>query len=71
MGDSGDRQLLRYQGEYVVPPYKRPVSQAQARLFGAAAGGKVPGFDPEDAKNKLRGVKEGKLPAKVKRRGRS
>jgi hypothetical protein len=42
--------------------YKKPVSKAQARLFGAAAGGDVPGFDPEEAKNKLRGVNEKKLP---------
>jgi hypothetical protein len=45
-------------------PYKKPVSQAQARLFGAAAGGNVPGFSPADAKNKLRGVKESSLPAR-------
>lgn len=46
-------------------PYKRPVSKAQARLFGAAAGGQVPGFDPTEARNKLRGVKESTLPARV------
>jgi hypothetical protein len=45
-------------------PYKKPVSQAQAKLFGAAAGGKVPGFDPTEAKNKLRGVNEKALPAR-------
>jgi hypothetical protein len=50
-----------------MPPYKKPVSRAQARFFGAAAGGRVPGFDPKDAQNKLRGVKESKLP---KRKGR-
>ena len=43
-------------------PYRKPVSQAQARLFGAAAGGKIPGFDPEEARNKLKGVNESKLP---------
>jgi hypothetical protein len=47
-------------------PYKKPVSKAQARFFGAAAGGDVPGFDPKEAQNKLRGVKEGKLPEKKK-----
>lgn len=45
-------------------PYKKPVSKAQARLFGAAAGGNVPGFSPTEAKNKLRGVDESKLPAR-------
>ena len=43
-------------------PYKKPVSQAQARFFGAAAAGDVPGFDAKEAQNKLRGVKESKLP---------
>lgn len=43
-------------------PYKKPVSKAQARLFGAAAGGKVPGFSPTEARNKLRGVNEKALP---------
>jgi hypothetical protein len=47
-------------------PYKKPVSRAQARLFGYAAGGNVPGFSAEDAQNKLRGVKESKLPARAK-----
>jgi len=47
-------------------PYKKPVSKAQARFFGAAAGGNVPGFSPADAKNKLRGVNESKLPEKKK-----
>ena len=46
--------------------YKKPVSQAQARFFGAAAGGQVPGFDPKEAQNKLRGVNESKLPARKK-----
>jgi hypothetical protein len=44
--------------------YKPPVSKSQARLFGAAAGGKVPGFSPTEARNKLRGVNESKLPAR-------
>lgn len=53
-----------------MPPYKKPKSRAQARLFGAAAGGQIAGFSPADAKNKLRGVKESKLPARVKRKGK-
>ena len=47
-------------------PYKKPVSKAQARFFGAAAGGDVPGFDPKEAQNKLRGMKESKLPERKK-----
>jgi len=47
-------------------PYKKPVSKAQARFFGAAAGGDVPGFSATEARNKLRGVKEGKLPERKK-----
>lgn len=46
--------------------YKKPVSKAQARFFGAAAGGNVPGFDPKEAQNKLRGTKESKLPERKK-----
>jgi len=46
-------------------PYKKPVSQAQARLFGAAAAGKVAGFSPDEAKNKLRGVREKALPERL------
>ena len=46
--------------------YTPPVSKAQARFFGAAAGGQVPGFSPTEAKNKLRGVSEKKLPARKK-----
>jgi hypothetical protein len=53
-----------------MPPYKKPVSRAQARLFGAAAGGNIPGFSPADARNKLRGVKEAKLPTRKKRRSK-
>jgi hypothetical protein len=48
-------------------PYKKPVSKAQAKFFGAAAGGQVPGFDPEEARKKLKGVDESKLP---KRKGK-
>jgi hypothetical protein len=40
------------------------VSKAQAKFFGAAAGGEVPGFDSDDAKKKMKGVKESKLPAR-------
>jgi len=45
-------------------PYRKPTSKAQARLFGAAAGGQVPGFSPDEAKKKLEGVNEKKLPAR-------
>jgi len=48
--------------------YTPPVSRAQARLFGYAAGGGVPGFSPTEARNKLRGVDESKLPARAKAR---
>jgi len=47
-------------------PYKKPVSKAQARFFGYAAGGNVPGFSAEEAQNKLRGTKESKLPERKK-----
>lgn len=50
--------------------YKPPVSRAQARLFGAAAGGQIPGFDPKEAQNKLRGVDESKLPKTSKGKGK-
>ncbi len=46
--------------------YKKPVSKAQMRFFGAAAAGDVPGFSKEEARNKLRGVKESKLPERKK-----
>lgn len=49
-------------------PYRKPVSKAQARLFGAAAGGEVPGFSPTEARNKLRGVKVTKLPSRSKKK---
>jgi hypothetical protein len=44
--------------------YKKPVSRAQARFFGAAAGGNVPGFSADEAQKKLKGVNEKKLPAR-------
>jgi hypothetical protein len=47
-------------------PYKKPVSKAQARFFGAAAGGDVPGFSPKEAQTKLKGTDEGKLPERKK-----
>jgi hypothetical protein len=49
-------------------PYKRPVSKAQARFFGYAAGGNVPGFSAEEAQKKLKGTDESKLPKTVKSR---
>lgn len=51
-------------------PYRKPVSQAQARLFGAAAGGQIPGFDPKEAQQKLKGVDESKLPKTSKGKGK-
>jgi hypothetical protein len=36
-------------------------------LFGAAAGGQIPGFSPADAQKKLKGVKASKLPARAKK----
>jgi len=42
--------------------YKHPVSRAQARFFGFAAGGGVPGFSRKDARRKLRGVTMKQLP---------
>lgn len=47
-------------------PYRKPTSRAQARLFGAAAGGQIPGFSPAEARKKLKGVNEKKLPARAK-----
>jgi|SRR5215510_9238318 len=46
-------------------PYTPPKSKAQARFFGWAAGGNVPGFSPTEARNKLRGTKEKNLPERV------
>lgn len=48
--------------------YKKPVSKAQARFFGAAAGGDVPGFSPKEARKKLKGTDEDKLPERKKRK---
>jgi len=50
-------------------PYHKPVSQAQARFFGAAAGGQIPGFNPKEAQQKLKGVDESKLPKTSKSKG--
>ena len=46
--------------------YKKPVSKSQARFFCYAAGGNVPGFSADEARNKLKGVKESKLPERKK-----
>jgi hypothetical protein len=49
-----------------------PVSQAQAALFGAIAGGQVKkkGFPADEARKRLEGVQVHKLPArKTKKRG--
>jgi hypothetical protein len=46
--------------------YKPPVSRSQARFFGLAAGGGVPGFSPTEARNKLKGVSQKRLPERVK-----
>lgn len=47
-----------------------PVSQAQARLFGAIAGGALrkPGFPKSEAKARLRGVDVSRLPARKRTR---
>lgn len=46
----------------------KPVSKAQARFFGAVAGGskRVKGFSKTEARNRLRGSKLSKLPARKK-----
>ena len=46
--------------------YTPPVSKAQARFFGAAAGGDVPGFSSKEAQKKLKGTDESKLPERKK-----
>ena len=51
-------------------PYRKPVSKAQARLFGAAAGGEIPGFSPEEARKKLEGTNTSKLPARKSKGGK-
>ena len=51
--------------------HKKPVSKAQARLFGAVAGGKstkATGLTKEEAKGKLKGAKVKKLPEKKRKR---
>jgi len=50
-----------------MPP---PRSKAQARFFGAIAGGKIKrkGFSKKEARDRLRGVKIKKLPARKRRR---
>jgi hypothetical protein len=47
-------------------------SKAQARFFGAVAGGKVrkKGLSRKEARTRLRGVKYSKLPARKGRRKR-
>lgn len=48
--------------------YKKPTSKAQARFYGAVAGGaiKSKGLSKSEAKGKLRGVKYKELPARKK-----
>ena len=50
--------------------YTPPVSRAQARLFGAAAAGQIPGFSPAEARKKLKGVHEKNLPATHRQKGK-
>jgi hypothetical protein len=47
----------------------KPKSKAQARFFGAVAGGqkKVKGMTKKEAKQRLRGTKVKKLPARKKK----
>ena len=47
-----------------------PVSQAQAKLFGAIAGGqlKKKGFSMAEAKDRLRGVDVNRLPTRKRHR---
>ena len=47
--------------------YKKPVSDQQAKFFGAIAGGKlkVPGFSAQEAQKKLKGTKYSQLPTKI------
>ena len=48
----------------------KAVSKAQARFFGAVAGGSVKkkGLSKEEAKKRLEGVKMKKLPSKAKKK---
>jgi hypothetical protein len=50
----------------------KAVSRAQARFFGAIAGGRVKrkGFSKSEARTRLRGVKYKKLPARKGRKKR-
>jgi len=51
----------------------KPKSKAQARLFGAVAGGKktkAHGMTPAEAKKRMEGVDMSKLPAKKKKKKR-
>jgi hypothetical protein len=52
-----------------MPP---PKSKAQARFFGAIAGGRLKkkGFSRKEARNRLRGVKVKRLPARKRRKRR-
>lgn len=48
----------------------KAVSRAQARFFGAIAGGRVKrkGFSRKEARDRLRGVRMKKLPSRIRRR---
>jgi hypothetical protein len=48
----------------------KPKSKAQARFFGAIAGGRLKkkGFSPKEAKTRLKGTKMKKLPARKKKK---
>jgi hypothetical protein len=48
----------------------KPSSKAQARFYGAVAGGavKIKGFSRKGARNDLRGMKVSKMPARAKKR---
>lgn len=51
----------------------RPTSKAQARLFGAIAGGKntkAKGMSSSEARTRLRGTKVKSLPARARKRKR-
>jgi hypothetical protein len=52
-----------------MPP---PKSRAQARFFGAIAGGRLKkkGFSRKEARNRLRGVKVKRLPARKRKKRR-
>lgn len=50
----------------------KPKSKAQARFFGAVAGGKVhkKGFSKKEARDRLRGTKMKELPERKRKRRR-